>query len=821
MYFRMLKKDLKDKIALNIVLCIFMMIAATLIVTSAGFVYTFISGIDDTYKKCNTSDIIFLFDRSFSDSEHQMELIEETLRKYSEVGEISVSERIYTGTSRLQFEGIDRRSVTNLYTGNFMISPVSRGQNIPYDQNNELFTLESGLVAIPEIMANNSGAHLGDKITVTTDLGNIYEFTIARIFKDPSSSMINKILFADSDLEILMNEFTCTVNLYEITLTKPFSSVSELQKWGWGLNDELHRLSTDGLISGEVHAVTTGKSNTYTDEAMIALIVSIFMGLMGLALILLIFMSISFTLQATVKREEKEIGTMKAIGVDSLSYKTLFIVKYIAFAVLGGIVGLVAGVPLQAKLVSKFVINTLSPDRNVIIILGVIGSIVFILLMILFSFISLRRINKISVMDTIHGENRGERFSRIPGLSINKLSGISVPSYLAVQDIIRKLKRYLFLIVSYAIGMLIIFLIFQLKRTIISDDYRRTYWGIADREVMIRPEDEIRDKLISQTGSYRNLYLYYEKYYNDNGIPLNIQLADFQSTFLINGTEKYGVNILFGDYDIERLKIVEGGHIPELPNEVIVSHFAQDTHGIDLGDVITLEYKVYAENGFDIETVQRDFIVTAYVESFGNAQSPLIYTIMNDKNIVIDDFDIFNEGIDCPDNEYDAYIEKMRSVNDQIMIWDYDQVMDYELGNSFGRLLDLLAIVTGFIMVITLFSMSFLYQQIFIEEETCDIAMLKSLGFDGRDIRKWHFVRFVLLIVIAAVIAIFLSFTLNKIVFDMLGSLVLNVVSFKIASPPAFSVVMLPTILLVMITAVMAASFKAMDRIKIWRIRNE
>ena len=99
MYFRMLKKDLKDKIALNIVLCIFMMIAATLIVTSAGFVYTFIAGIDETYKKCNTSDIIFMFDRSFSESDHQMEVIEETLRKYPEIGEISVSERIFTETS--------------------------------------------------------------------------------------------------------------------------------------------------------------------------------------------------------------------------------------------------------------------------------------------------------------------------------------------------------------------------------------------------------------------------------------------------------------------------------------------------------------------------------------------------------------------------------------------------------------------------------------------------------------------------------------------------------------------------------------------------
>ena len=77
---------------------------------------------------------------------------------------------------------------------------------------------------------------------------------------------------------------------------------------------------------------------------------------------------------------------MKAIGVDSLSYKSLFVVKYIAFAILGGIIGMFAGIPLGKFMVSKFVVNTLNPDKMIVISLGVISCIVFVLLMILFSF---------------------------------------------------------------------------------------------------------------------------------------------------------------------------------------------------------------------------------------------------------------------------------------------------------------------------------------------------------------------------------------------------------------------------------------------------
>ena len=821
MYFRMLKRDLKDKVTLNIVLCIFMMVAATLIVVSTGFVYTFLGGIERTYEKCNTSDIIFLADKSLSMDEEQKRIINDLLRSYPEVGDIDVSERVYLSTSRLEFDGIDKRSVTNLYNHSFMMSPVSRDQNIPYNQSNELFTLESGCIAIPEVMAHNAGTHIGDKIRLTTDMGNIYEFTVSNIFKDPSASMINKILFADEDLEALKDEFNKTMYLYEVTLVTPFSSISELQNWGWDMYDELNRYSEEGIITGKVYEITTGKSNTFTDDAMMALIVSIFMCLMGIATIILIFMCISFTLHATVKREEKEIGTMKAIGVDSLSYKILFIVKYIAFAAIGGFVGLIAGIPLCELFVSRFVVNTLSPDRAVIILLGIIGSILFILLMIAFSLISLRRMKKISVMDAIHGENRGERFSRIPGVSLNKCRKISAPSFLAVQDIVRKMKRYIFLVISYAIGIAIVLLVLQVKNTVVSDEYRKTYWYQAERDVMIRPDDDLRNSLLNRLGSEKNLYLYYEKYYNENGIPLDIQLMDVGDAYLIDGDDRIVSVIGYGDYDIDRLVIKEGGHAPSLPNEVTVSHYLKESRGIELGDVITLEYKVFMEDGFSIETVRNDFVVTAYVENLGGARSPVFFTCIKDANIVPTGFNIFNEEIVCDDSEYDAYIEKMRAVNDDILIWDWDQVLDYDLGNTYGRLFDFLAISVGIILAATLFSMSFLYQQIFIEEEVSDIAMLKSMGFDRRSIRKWHFVRFILLIVISSVLAIILSFTVNKITFENIGCAVLGVANFDIASPPAAMIILLPACLVAIVSLVMAASFGAMDQIKIWRIRNE
>ena len=817
----MLKKDLKDKVVLNIVLFIFMILAATLLVMSAGFVYTFIAGIDTTYDKCNTSDIILIIDRSVSSPEEQKNTVIGLMQEYSEINEISVSERIIASTGRLDFEKIDKRTVSGLYQTDFLISPVSTDQNIPYDMHDEPITLDNGCVALSQVTASSSHTKIGDSITITTDMGNIYRFVVSDIYKDPSSSMMTKILFSYDDYKTLSEEFTTHVDQYDITLVNPFKNVSELQKWGWAINDRLRMMDENGEINGRIHTVTTGKSNAFTDEAMISLIVSIFMGLMGFALIILIFMAISFSLQATVKREEKEIGTMRAIGVDSLSYKSLFVVKYIAFAVLGGVIGLIAGIPLEKYMVSRFVTNTLNPDENVIVLLGVITCIIFMFLMLVFSFVSLRRIDRISVMDAIHGEGKGERFSKIPGVSLSKRKHTSVPFFLALQDIVRKMKRYIFLVVSYMIGMTILFLQFQIKATVVSDEYRKTYWSRADRDFMIRPEDSLRDKLLEMTGSNKNLYLYYEQLYNEHGIPVDIQLMDEQTSYVIIDGQKSGAAIAFGDVDLSRMTYVKGGTVPTLPNEVAASHFLALTNGIELGDVVTLEYKVYGEDGFTVETRQKDYIITAFVETMGNSRTPLFFLAQADEDMYCEGFDIFNESINAPRSEHAYYIEKMREVDERILVWDYDQALDYDLGNSFGKLLDLLALVTGTIMAVTLFAMTFLYQQIFIEEETSDIAMLGSMGFDKWSVRKWHYYRLLILIVLSTALAILSAFTLNKWLFNRIGSAVLGLVSFKIASPPVFVLILLPSVLVVIISAVMAVSFRSMDQIRIWRIRNE
>ena len=95
----------------------------------------------------------------------------------------------------------------------------------------------------------------------------------------------------------------------------------------------------------------------------------------------------------------------------------------------------------------------------------------------------------------------------------------------------------------------------------------------------------------------------------------------------------------------------------------------------------------------------------------------------------------------------------------------------------------LVACVTGlgmqmFVFGITFAAMTLLYEQIFIEEETADIAMIKSMGMDRATIRKWHFERIMILIAIASVIGIIMAFTVSKYALELLGISTLSLVRF-------------------------------------------
>ncbi|MBQ2163219.1 MAG: FtsX-like permease family protein, partial [Muribaculaceae bacterium] len=175
--------------------------------------------------------------------------------------------------------------------------------------------------------------------------------------------------------------------------------------------------------------------------------------------------ALTHTLKTAIKNEEKELGMLKALGVESASFNWLFAAKYLAFSLVGTVAGFFGGIHLAGLYVKYLAFNLIKPEAAPMVITALAASLMIFLLIILFVALALRRMKKISIMDVIAGENRGERFGKIPGLFLHKIKNINIPFYLAITDLITKIKRYSFLILAYVMGITLIIMCLELENT--------------------------------------------------------------------------------------------------------------------------------------------------------------------------------------------------------------------------------------------------------------------------------------------------------------------------------------------------------------------
>ena len=124
-----------------------------------------------------------------------------------------------------------------------------------------------------------------------------------------------------------------------------------------------------------------------------------------------------------------------------------------------------------------------------------------ILIMGIFILHSLRCMNKISVMDTIHGENKGERFKKIPGMFLHKKKLMNIPLFLALGDILGKIKRYAYLIFTYVVSVSMVLLVIQVKDSICSMEYVKKYLQYNALDFDYEISDAYYTKLYEKEGA--------------------------------------------------------------------------------------------------------------------------------------------------------------------------------------------------------------------------------------------------------------------------------------------------------------------------------
>ena len=206
MFWRMLKKDLADKKGLNIILLLFMCFASILTVASAILLYANTFGIRVTEDKVNAADLFIVSERDLDGTEERRDRIIEWFNNRDDVVDVELGQTIVFNPNAVDFESVDEDSYSTIVNGRYYAFDLSADHDKVTDMDGNFFDLPYGTIAVPQYIRSLAGLQAGDKVYISTQMGNIYEFTIGAFTKDPALNGYFRLFFNSEDYQVLLND---------------------------------------------------------------------------------------------------------------------------------------------------------------------------------------------------------------------------------------------------------------------------------------------------------------------------------------------------------------------------------------------------------------------------------------------------------------------------------------------------------------------------------------------------------------------------------------------------------------------------------------
>ncbi len=312
MYLRILKKDLKRKKTMNVILLIFITMAAMFIASSANNLFTISTALDSYFEKANVPDYWF----AMSD-EKQTECFETFAED---------NDYVYSCTELLQIDPVNVTiSGDQFEYGNSLCLSTISGTKV-FDRNaDELTQVRDGEIYVTAEIFNSdeNDFYEGCKIVIEAN-GVKKEFTLKGYTKAAlfGSAMIGttRFLVSENDFKLFHSEQVSTMDSIEVYTNDP------------EFMDQFYNLDLQTIMNVNY----SGIKLMYIMDMLIAAIVLI----VSICLILISMVILHFTINFTMNEEFREIGVMKAIGFTNNGIRGLYIAKYFAISFIGAIIGI-------------------------------------------------------------------------------------------------------------------------------------------------------------------------------------------------------------------------------------------------------------------------------------------------------------------------------------------------------------------------------------------------------------------------------------------------------------------------------------------------
>lgn len=724
MYFKILKKSLKCKKSINFILLVFIMLATMFIAGSLNNMIVISGGVDAYFDKAGVDDYMLVTNASGSreDVSENDKQIENFLSTNGNVASYTIDDILYASQNQFILENGENIELSSTA----LLTSYSVKQQKFFDEDNKEITyMEDGTIYLARKDMEGSNLKIGDTILFKADNGFSMEFEIAGSMKDAflGADMmgISRFIISENDMEQLLEKSEHPYGrLYSITC-------EDAEKF----ENEYNNQNFAVMFGGNKDLIKT----TYVMDMVVA---GIFL-IASICLIVISVVILRFTIVFTVNEDYKEIGIMKAIGIKDANIRKLYLTKYLIIAVVGAIIGFGTSIPFSSMLIKSAMKNMVIENSGTNVLLQWIISVIVAAVVVLFAYLSTGKIKKFTPMDAIRSGNNGERFKK---KNLFKLGGkrIKATSFMAVNDVLCELRKYLVLLFASILGVWLVDVMVNTVNTLSSEKIM-AWFAVTDSDAVIMEEEEYTSVLAQ--GTQEALYEYmndYKTVIEEGGIPVeNVVLEVGWSGIKIRKGEKTTKSLTLQGFgsDTEDY-FYDKGTAPKYENELAITHVVAEQIDASVGDTVYL----------DVNGEEKPFIVTAIYQSMNNMGEGIRITDkvnMDYKAVsLVYGIQVCFEG-EMDEAARDKTIDKLKGILPDSKIMNMKEYVDNMLGGIAGRLESVKILMLAIVLIINILIVV-LMQKMFLLRERGEMGMLKSIGFSNGDIVKWQTKRIMLVL---------------------------------------------------------------------------
>lgn len=778
MFFRVLRKDLKRKKTMNIILLLFVILCSMFAAAAVNNIIAVTGGIEHYFDVAGVPDVTVL---TLGEND-----AEERIAKLTCVKEIKTERCLDVFSSSFKHNG---KKLDNFTNSARLISDSEMAINYFDEGNSIIKSVDKGCFYATAPFLQDIDIKEGDEVEL--DVGDSHltlkfmgRFKGALFGSQKNNSPCLIINSADYD-RLDKEQATHTMDYKQLYINT--SDVDEIE----ALAKDYDRVFVTTQEEGK---------NIYLYDMLSAYVLMI----ISVVLMFTGFVVLRFTIGFTISEEFHEIGVMKAVGIDNNSIRSLYIVKYLAIAVIGTLIGYFCSLPL-GDMMMKTVSENMVLDSESGAFMGILSSGLVVIIILLFCYSCTRRVNKLSPIDAVRNGQTGERFRK---RSLLRLGRSKLPStaFLSVNDFLSSPKQFFVITVVFTLCILLMTIMSNFALTLKSEKLLR-FFDLPSSEAHIM-DTEIIGELMTDLSDHKRIIAQTEKLLADNGMPGKCTMtlgAQLEASHK-DKTAKLNFRITKGE-TTDTLR-ADKGSPPQKADEIIVTENTLVNLGAEIGDRVTTV----------INDKEYEFIITGTFSTFVNpTNAAFLYKDFDLGHLPASNVmgvQIHFDG--SPDKErINQNIEKLKSLLESDKVYTTSDFINNFTGmsdtiNSIKKIMMILTVIVTAMIVI-------LMERSFIAKEKSEIALMKAVGVTDGSIAAQHTLRFVIASILACILFATVLMPISNVMMNWVGNMVGDISGLKCDIDPIEIFLICPGILIGVtvigsyLTALYTKNIKASD----------